>query len=251
VFKTITPTLFLGKNLIDLPTCESTNLEAHAYLQNPFSVEGTVIITTNQTAGRGQRGNIWQAKAGENLTFSLILMPHFLTIAEQFKLNVMITVGMADALKKYVPIQIKWSNDMYVNGKKLGGILIENSVQKNTLQNSIIGIGLNINQIEFELATATSLKKETNTEFDLQTILQEILVAIESRYLQLRSGQYDLLKTLYLQQLYRYQEWHFYQSEQTIFKGMIIGIDEYGRLAIQVENEPKIRYFDVKEVAFL
>jgi BirA family biotin operon repressor/biotin-[acetyl-CoA-carboxylase] ligase len=241
----------LGKNLIDLPTCSSTNAEAQAYLQTHTDthIEGTIIITKNQTAGRGQRGNIWEAKSNTNLTFSLILSPKFLTVSEQFKLNIAITVGISDALQNYLPIKIKWSNDIYTENRKLGGILIENTIQQSYINYSIIGIGLNINQLDFSIPIATSLSKETNQEYDLQTILEKVILGIENRYLQLRGGQYEMLKAIYLQRLYWYQELHSFEANNQIFVGMIIGTDIYGRLAINVDDS--IRYFDVKEVVFL
>lgn len=279
MFTQLQNTQFLGKNLIYLPTCASTNAEAQNYLQeNNYTSyvhtphanthhEGTIIITENQTAGRGQRGNAWEAEPNTNLTFSLILSPKFLTVAEQFKMNVAITVGITDVLQNYLPVQIKWSNDIYTQNnnhknnttqsKKIGGILIENTIQQNFIQHAIIGIGLNINQLHFNTPIATSLINETQQvtqqiaqqKYDLQTILEEVILGIENRYLQLRGGQYDMLKMIYLQRLYWFQEIHTFQTQDKYFVGLIIGIDNYGRLAINTEGI--IKYFDVKEVVFI
>ncbi len=250
MFTFLEETQFLGKNLINLPTCASTNQEAQIYLQTQlYTTEGTIIITENQTAGRGQRGNIWETKPNTNLTFSLILSPKFLLASEQFKLNIAITVGISDALQNYLPIQIKWSNDIYTENRKLGGILIENTIQQNYINNSIIGIGLNINQIDFNLPNATSIAKEKSQEYNLQTVLEKVVLGIENRYLQLRGGQYEMLKAIYLQRLYWYQELHTFEAAKKTFVGMIIGTDIYGRLAINIAD--KIQYFDVKEVVFI
>ncbi len=257
MFTNLQTTQFFGKNLIYLPTCASTNAEAQTYLQaqpNTQITEGTIIITGNQTAGRGQRGNTWEAMPNTNLTFSLILSPKFLTITEQFKLNVAITVGITDSLLHILPsIAIKWSNDIYVKkeniAKKIGGILIENTIQQQYIANSIIGIGLNVNQVIFQTPIASSLAKENQSNYDLQAVLENLMIGIENRYLQLRGGQYELLKNIYLQRLYRFQEVHSYQSNGQDFLGMIIGIDSYGRLAMQVENT--VKYFDIKEITFL
>ncbi len=273
MFISLEHTQFLGKNLISLPTCASTNAEAQNYLQESSNMhhahqahhEGTIIITENQTAGRGQRGNVWESEPNTNLTFSLILSPKFLKITEQFKLNVAITVGITDMLQNYLPVQIKWSNDIYTQSKKIGGILIENTIQQNFIQHAIIGIGLNINQLSFNTPIATSLINEkkqvsqltlaqipqpiSHQRYDLQTMLEEIVLGIENRYLQLRGGQYDMLKMIYLQRLYWFQEIHTFQAQDKYFVGLIIGIDNYGRLAINTEGT--IKYFDVKEVAFI
>eukprot|EP01137_Pigoraptor_chileana_P015025 Opistho-2@5140 len=107
-----------------------------------------VIITDNQTAGRGQRGNVWEASIGENLTFSLILKPNFLKASEQFQLNVAVSLGVLDCLSEYIDedLKVKWSNDIYFQNQKMGGILIENTLQGYQIGYSVIGIGLNINQ---------------------------------------------------------------------------------------------------------
>jgi BirA family biotin operon repressor/biotin-[acetyl-CoA-carboxylase] ligase len=255
MFTPTTKTQIIGRNLLYLPTCYSTNDEAQQYLQQPHSLEGTVIITDHQIAGRGQRGNSWVAEPNQNLTFSLILSPKFLQAIEQFKLNVAISVGIADGLLNYVPIQIKWSNDMYCESKKIAGILIENILQHTHLRHSIIGIGINVNQIfDTVIGTTktkipTSLFAQTNQRHDLQTVLETVLLGIERRYLQLLAGQYDAIKAIYLQRLFWYQEQHIFESAGKQFVGMITGIDVYGRLAVAVQNQ--IQYFDVKEIAFI
>ena len=122
-------------------------------------------------------------------------------------------------------------------------------LHQHQLKHTVIGIGLNINQLEFSMPTATSLAKETAKEYKLQAILEQVLVHIENRYLQLRGGQYDQLKMLYLQRLYWFQEPHTFQRNGKLFVGMIVGIDTYGRLAIATDET--IHYFDVKEVVFI
>ncbi len=254
MFTSATNTQIIGRNLLYLPSCHSTNDEAQQYLQQPHSLEGTVIITDHQTAGRGQRGNTWTAEPNQNLTFSLVLSPKFLQATEQFKLSVAISVGISDALQHYVPTQIKWSNDMYCEGKKIAGILIENILQHTHLRHSIIGIGINVNQVFDTIGTTktkipTSLFVQTNQKYNLQTVLETVLLGIERRYLQLLAGQYNTLKEIYLQRLFWYQEQHIFEAAGKQFVGMITGIDSYGRLAVAVQNQ--MQYFDIKEIAFI
>ncbi len=247
-------TLFTGKNIKYLPTCHSTNDIAAEMIQSNQAFEGTIVITDHQTAGRGQRGNTWEASVGQNLTFSLILRPSFLKASEQFQLNVAVSLGVHAFLNAFVAdgLKIKWSNDIYHYDKKIGGMLIENTLQGYHIGYSVVGIGLNINQTDFGVPTASSLRNITqqSSAYDLSAMLRALAEQIEKYYLLLKQGQYDRLKHLYLSVLYRYQEWHYFKKNDTVFLGQIIGIDTYGKLAIETE-EAEIQYFDFKEVAFV
>jgi BirA family biotin operon repressor/biotin-[acetyl-CoA-carboxylase] ligase len=216
-------------------------------------VEGTIVVTDNQTAGRGQRGNVWLAQPGQNLTFSLILKPVFLRATEQFWLNIAISLAIADTLHPLIghDLRIKWPNDIYVQDQKLGGILIENTLQGYNIACSVVGMGINVNQIEFSYPTATSIQQQAPLPngYDLPGLLSSYCENIEQRYLQLRSGQRDLMKAEYLKLLYRFQEAHRFESAGRVFSGVIEGIDPAGRLAIAEGGQ--MRYFAFKEVAFL
>lgn len=246
-------TLFLGQKINYLPTCQSTNDIAASLISSETALDGTVVITGNQTAGRGQRGNQWEAQPGQNLTFSVILQPSFLQPNEQFWLNIAVSLGISDWLATYLGdrLKIKWPNDLYVEQRKIGGILIENTLYGYSIAWSVVGIGLNINQTRFQTATATSLINETPNEYDfvLPDVLPLLLESIERRYLALRSGQRDILKTNYLQRLFRYQEESDFIADGERFRGMIVGVEESGRLAIQVGE--KLRSFAFKEVEFV
>jgi BirA family transcriptional regulator, biotin operon repressor / biotin---[acetyl-CoA-carboxylase] ligase len=247
-------TLFTGKLIKYLPSCHSTNDIAAQMIQSEDKVfEGTVIITDNQTAGRGQRGNTWEASGGQNLTFSLILKPNFLKASDQFQLNVAISMGVFDFLNDFIDggLSVKWSNDIYFEDQKMGGILIENTLQGYNIGYSIIGIGLNINQIEFQNSKATSLRKITCNpqQFDLSEMLKCLLENIEKNYLRIKNNDYEPLKFRYLNNMYRFQEWHYFRKNGQQFLGQIIGIDPTGKLAI--ETEGMVLYFDFKEVEFV
>ncbi|MGV3559187.1 biotin--[acetyl-CoA-carboxylase] ligase [Larkinella arboricola] len=246
-------TLFLGQKINYLPTCQSTNDIAASLITGETALDGTVVITDQQTAGRGQRGNQWEAQPGQNLTFSVILQPSFLQPNEQFWLNIAISLGISDWLATHLNdrLKIKWPNDLYVEQRKIGGILIENTLYGYSIAWSVVGIGLNINQTRFQTATATSLINETPNEYDfvLPEALPSLLESLEKRYLSLRAGQRDVLKTNYLQRLFRYQEESDFISGGERFRGMIVGVEESGRLAIQVGE--KLRSFAFKEVEFV
>ena len=161
-------------------------------------------------------------------------------------------MGIYDALLPLVgdALRIKWPNDVYVGDQKLGGILIENTLHGYNLACSIVGMGLNINQTEFGYSTATSLQLQAPLpySYDLPGLLSRICETLEGRYLQLRTGQRDLLKINYLQTMYRYQEAHLFEADGKRFRGIITGVDESGRLAITSGGE--VRHFGFKEVSF-
>jgi len=242
-------TLFVGQKLTYLSVCQSTNDIANQLSTQNQAIEGQVVWTSHQTKGRGQRGNTWEAQADQNLTFSLILMPTFLDASQQFRLHILTSLAILDSLKNFANFKIKWPNDIYFQDSKIGGILIENTLQATKIKNSVIGIGLNIHQTEFETSTATSLSKKKKKKYELPKLLATILENIEKRYLQLRAGDFENMKMSYLQEMYRYQENHLFKSDAEVFWGQIVGIDQNGKLAIHVDKN--IRYFDFKEISFL
>ncbi|MEO5975758.1 MAG: biotin--[acetyl-CoA-carboxylase] ligase [Chryseolinea sp.] len=252
MYKIPASTVFMGKNLVFMPECHSTNTFALELCHHSIiPEEGTVVATANQTAGRGQRGSTWIVEPGANLTFSIILYPAFLTIADQFYLNMAICLGINDYLigKECEKVCIKWPNDIYVGDRKICGILIENQISGKSINSSIVGIGLNINQIIFSMNTATSLSLETGTTYELSNELEHLLVGIESRFLMLRDAHFNLLKKDYLNSLYRINEEHTFEFESEKFRGTITGVDSHGRLLIQVAHEQ--RTFEMKEVKFI
>ncbi len=128
---------------------DSTNLQAHREL--PHAEEGTVWVADFQTAGRGQRGNSWESSKGENLLFTILLRPDFVPVADQFSISQITALAIVKYLEsKGLQPKIKWPNDIYINDKKICGILIEHTLSGANLSASILGIGININQMVFE-----------------------------------------------------------------------------------------------------
>jgi BirA family transcriptional regulator, biotin operon repressor / biotin---[acetyl-CoA-carboxylase] ligase len=250
LYKIPANTLFVGKNLVFVPECHSTNTLAMELSQRGSIADGTVIITDNQQAGRGQRGNQWISEPGKNLTFSVVLKPGFIKADQQFRLTQVISLAVTDYLKNRLDatIKIKWPNDILVNQLKTCGILIENSLSGDTIQFVVVGIGLNVNQISMPNNKATSLKQETGKDYILENELQLLLQAIEVRYVQLREGKINLLENDYLINLYRKGELHGFNTMDGVLKGMIEGVDQRGRLVLQT-SEGK-RFYDLKEISF-
>jgi len=251
VYKIPARTLFAGKNLVYVPQCHSTNTLAAELGQKVETPEGTVVITDHQIAGRGQRGNTWEAQPGKNLTFSLILKPDFLAAKDQFQLNEAISVGIAHYITSFVAhkVAIKWPNDILVRDKKVCGILIENHLNSETIGCSIVGIGLNINQQLFTDPNAESIGMITGNEYQLRDEFEVLLRALEACYLDLKRGKQEELENKYLELLYRKDEIHLFAARNEIFEGIIIGVNNEGKLRINAGGVERV--FGAKEVAFL
>ena len=246
--------LFVGQNLLTLKEVDSTNTFLKNLLANSEPVtEGTVIMAEHQYAGRGQHQNKWLAQPGKNLTFSVLLKPSFLKAVQQFDLTRAISCGVYNALYKVLgsQVKIKWPNDLYYGDKKLGGMLIENSLQGERINNSIVGIGLNVNQEEFsnEAVNATSVKQILHKDYDLRLLLSEICSQIEQYYLHLKAGQVDWVRSEYLKRLYWLNEAKPFKSEDETFIGIINGVTENGLLS--VAKEGKTALYNLKEIEFL
>jgi len=242
---------FIGKQLIFLPKCRSTNDMAADMLKNGILKEGGIIVTNHQHAGRGQRGNTWVSNKNENLTFSLVLKPNFISPSDSFDLNIMVSVAILNVLKGFnkSSFRIKWPNDIMHNGHKLGGILIENNIQGTKIENSIIGIGLNVNQAIFDdQFRAISLINIFKRSFDLNELLNKIIKQLEDLFLMLKSGNKEILRTIYLDNLFWLNEKHTFMSFSK-FDGIISGIDQIGRL--EVKTDKGLEKFNFKEIKFL
>lgn len=233
-----------------MPECHSTNTLLLDLAQKTSQPEGTLVITNKQTQGRGQRGNGWETAEGKNLTMSLLLKPTFLSVKDQFYLTIAVSLGVHDFLDERLlkVVKIKWPNDVMVDEKKITGILIENTLAGEKLQQSVVGIGLNINQQLFSVSTATSMTLETKKEFDLSVELNGLMEKLEKRYLQLRSGKTAELKEAYLKNLFRIDEEHTFTANGQSLTGKIEGVDESGKL--KINSNGQVAYFGLKEISF-
>mgnify|MGYP003861427801 CR=1 FL=1 len=248
-------TLFVGKVLLGFEALASTNGYAAELLTKSRPIEGTVISTFRQTAGRGQIGSHWESEPDKNIALSIILYPTFIIPLHQFYLNMAIAIAVRDVIAKYTKkrVKIKWPNDIYVETRKITGMLIQNTLAANTLHASIIGIGINVNQTTFSknAPNATSLALETGHTFSLYDLVEDLCQQVEQRYLSLKnSNNNDTLRELYLSHLYRFHESSNYQkADGTRFTGTITGISESGKLII--ENSGASETFDIKAIRFL
>jgi BirA family biotin operon repressor/biotin-[acetyl-CoA-carboxylase] ligase len=246
--------LFVGQNLVTLKEVDSTNNFLKNILSNSKPVpDGTVIMAESQYAGRGQHQNAWHAQPGKNLTFSLLLKPHFISPTQQFDLTRAVSLGVYDALQPLLGsnLKIKWPNDIYFGSRKLGGMLIENMIQGGQIKNAIVGIGLNINQDNYpeSAGSAISVKQILQRDYDLKDILSEICSHIEGWYLKLKAGKTDVVRSTYLSRLYRLNEESEYRSNGETFTGTIKNVVDNGLLV--VERNGTEEQYNLKEIEFL
>ena len=244
---------FIGQESIILPTCQSTNQFAREICEKESPKEGKVVLTFDQTAGKGQRGNSWQSEPHKNLTLSVILKPTFLDLSRQFYLNIMTSLAVFDFLSPFLEeysLKVKWPNDILYTEKKICGILIENIIRGSQLEYTVIGMGVNINQETFDYPQASSLKNFTNQAYDLYEITSQLLKKLEDQYLLLKNGKFEELKNRYIQKLFQYGQDAIYQdAQQKTFEGKIVGLQEDGRLVLVTGQE--VKAFDFKEIKFL
>jgi BirA family biotin operon repressor/biotin-[acetyl-CoA-carboxylase] ligase len=251
VYKILANLPFPTNNVHYLPSCHSTNDVARDLLQSEVK-EGTIVITDDQFAGKGQSGNQWRSFPGQNLTFSLILRPAFLMPNKQFLITVILSLGIKDSLEEILPgnVKIKWPNDIFFNNKKIAGLLIENVLRGNNYDSCVAGIGLNVNQTDFhDGLVATSIKQVTNKVYDLNIILNSLIKNIGDYYKKLQDGKENALKQQYQSSMLGIGERRKFKTAGDEFNGIIEGTDEFGRLL--VNNGSDTLVFQHKEVQML
>lgn len=242
---------------------DSTNNEAKRALEECDNL--SVLSALSQTSGKGQRGNSWSSEKGKNLLFSIVLkfdgiLPGRFRAYDQSAISEMTSLCIVDFLSGFgIKAKIKWPNDIYVGDRKICGILIENSVRDKLLSSSIVGIGLNINQRNFDVIlpnpTSMSLESSEENEFDIKECLETFMEIFEGyfkRYFNIKGG-FATIRTMYLSQLWRRNEIHTYRNitENSIFKGIIRGVNDVGNLLVENCDTKEIREFGFKEIGYV
>ena len=240
--------------IIKLNAIASTNSFLKELTVNSGTENFTVVVTNNQTNGRGQQDSNWVSEPNKNLTFSVFVNNLNLNIQDQKHLNFAISLAIYNALigLEIKDLSIKWPNDIMAVNRKLCGILIENSLQKNKITSSIIGIGLNVNQTNFpnHIKKVSSLKLEKALDFNLDSVLEEILKEIKKNITLLIANEFTILENDYLKNLYNIGKIATFRDQNNmLFNGIIVGISKDGLLQIKVEDDI-VREFGIKEVSF-
>jgi BirA family transcriptional regulator, biotin operon repressor / biotin---[acetyl-CoA-carboxylase] ligase len=245
--------MIIGSNYIFIENLPSTNTYSISVLRNQLVREGTVIHTNFQSAGRGQPGSKWESEDGKNLLFSIILYPTVIDASDQFIISMAISLGISDFLAGEIPqCRIKWPNDIYIVNDKIAGILIENSIMASQIENSVAGIGLNVNQDRFGpgIPNPVSMKMITGRVYNTGECLREVTSHLDKRYKQVISGSHDGLRQEYVSRLYRLNEWSDFRDKKGKFSGKILTVTNNGRLQIERKSGSKSEYA-FKEVEFL
>lgn len=215
--------------------------------QRDGSQDAVAVVADYQTAGRGQGDNRWESERGKNLLFSLLIHPEGIPANKQFFISMAVSLAIMEALGQHIgDLSIKWPNDIYWRNGKIGGILIEHTLHGLMIRDSIIGVGLNINQRTFrsDAPNPVSLWQICEHETDREQLLQDILHYFE-KYLTEQE-----LKGLYIPQLYRRKGFHPYADEQGAFMAEIVDVEDDGHLLLRDESGCMRRYA-FKEVTFI
>ncbi|MCX6208044.1 MAG: biotin--[acetyl-CoA-carboxylase] ligase [Bacteroidetes bacterium] len=231
------PLVKLGLPFIQLLEVESTNNYAHNLIQQGLATNGTVIIAQCQTKGKGQMGKKWQANAGENIFFSIILDISTVHLQNQFALVAIAALGSYHFFKKYAgnATAIKWSNDIYFNDNKAGGILIETTPYQQTRW-AVVGIGINVNQSVFDsnLPNPISLQQITGTTYNINQLVIELCQQVEIHYNLLLNNCFDELLAQYNAALYKKNQQVTLKKDNIKFTCIINNVNAFGEL--QVSN---------------
>lgn len=246
--------IFVALDLIKLNAIDSTNSYLKKLVKETALQDQTVVIAENQISGRGQMGNGWVSQKGQSLTFSAFKQYDGLLTSRQFMIAMAISSGIFEVLQGLdVPtISIKWPNDIMSAQKKVGGILIENVLEGNTIKYSVIGIGLNVNETTFlGLPRASSLKLETGINFNLEKVLQLILKNIFRKLKNLSQKDFSEIKKDYEKNLFRREMISVFENTDGLrFNGIIKGVSEIGELMVETENAA-LQKFQLKEVKLI
>ena len=237
-----------------LETVGSTN----AFLLDKPEPEriGCVVCAKEQTFGKGMGSNSWESHPGMNLTFSMGVDMSFMKAADQFLLSQAVPLGLLDVLDTFLPAEslaVKWPNDLYYDRHKLCGILINSTIRGLNMGISVIGIGLNVNQMQFQdwPTHPISMKMVLGKDVELEPLLERLVAAVDQRVQRLRFDDgIAEIKRDYLERMFRYRQWGDYETKEGNVKRFITGLDPFGRLETIDENGRKFVY-DIKEIKFV
>ena len=232
-------------NIIHIEETDSTNRwlkECHK------GVDPIVTWAEYQTAGKGCGSNSWESERGKNLTFSMLIHPEEIPAKEQFRITEITSVALCETLEKYLDekVEIKWPNDIYVGDKKICGMLIENQLQGSKIKSCIIGIGLNVNQLQFmsDAPNPVSIYQLTGKETVREHLLNDFLSAFEETY------NSKTTCFTYRERLFRRGKDCLYRDKTSCFTATLTDVLPDGRLVLQDKNGQE-RIYAFKEVQFI
>ena len=214
----------------------------------------TVVFAEDQIKGRGQRENIWVSVAQKSLTFSMFRRFDDLSIEDQFYISIAVSIGIEKTLTEHgIPnVTIKWPNDIMSHSGKLAGILIENQTKGPTVLSSVIGVGMNVNEDQFDdLPQATSMYRSTGVLFSREELFEDLLRNISEELDRLSKKELNAIHLEFENKLYKREVVSVFREPQgNPFNGCIKGVSREGELLIECEDE-KVRRFRMKEIEYL
>ena len=237
-------------NHIKLEAINSTNDYALSLKDSIVFKEGLVVTSSYQSGGYGQRGKTWLSSNKENLLLSVIIEPK-IKLDEQFLISKIVSLSLCDLLNSLnIDAKIKWPNDILVNKQKIAGILIQNKLKGNYITHSVIGLGLNVNQLVFEVFSplATSLRLQLSNVYDVSNIQSQFLSFLFERLKRLKAGENQ--ENEYLKVLFLKDKLAAFESYNKQFMGIIKGVSESGALLVQLEND-SIYAFENQQIKYL
>ncbi|MGC1470995.1 MAG: biotin--[acetyl-CoA-carboxylase] ligase [Psychroserpens sp.] len=238
-------------HLIKLNAIDSTNSYLRQLSNDKQLIDYTVVVATSQFKGRGQMGTTWQSQSGKNLMASVFIDVSFLDTEKAFYLSMVTSLAISSTLKEMQirNVKVKWPNDILADQLKISGVLIENVIKNNKLQASIIGFGLNVNQLDFDnLPSATSMHRVSGRVFNLDEILAAVIRHLKIYIELLKTGNFKQIKALYETELFRKNKPSTFQNAKGLmFAGIIKGVSTSGHLQIMIEDDI-LKEFDLKEV---
>lgn len=240
-------------NLIQLDEIDSTNNYLRQLSRTKELDEFTVVTARYQTAGKGQRGNYWESEKNMNLMFSLLAKPYALPIKYQFLLSEVVSLALLQTLSQFTDnISIKWPNDIYWKDKKISGILIEHDLMDDKISQSILGVGLNVNQVSFysDAPNPISLAQITNKTLPLDDILNLFILRFKELYNLLNTNQWNKIEALYIENLYRSKGFHLYADQHGVFSAKLKTVDSDGTFRL-TDEQGKERAYLFKEVQYI
>ncbi len=254
-----TPLIILGEPLIELSSIDSTNIYAISQIMEDKAVSGSCYRADFQTHGKGQQGKVWDSEKGENLLCSYVLSLSSLkkakelaetgTLSNQFGLSVAVSLAVSDFFSALAgeETKIKWPNDLYWRDRKAGGILIENKIRGTEWTWSIMGIGININQTQFNTAQGrpVSLKQITGKSFEINKLLHQLSSALTNRVNEWLLGQFETMLAEYNERLFMKGQEVKFKSNHIHFLAEVVGVNKEGKLLVNNGIEQSYNFGEI------
>ena len=252
--KSLIPNIVVVLNIIKLNATDSTNTYLKLLVHETVVQDQTVVLAEDQQKGRGQMGNGWLSRKGQSLTFSVFKRFEGLLAEKQFVISMAVSLAIAEGFKDLgAPrVSIKWPNDILSGNKKIAGILIENVLEGAYVKYSVIGIGINVNEILFpDLPQASSLKLEMGRTLQVEAVFMTVLENIFDKLSNIPLQSFSELRKTYEDNMFQKDRVSVFENAEGLrFNGMIKGVSDIGELLMETENASTGK-FQLKELKLI